>query len=40
VNVAVPLSGQSTLRLVVTDGGDNVYFDHADWAGARFVCGS
>ncbi len=29
-----------TLRLVATNGGDNVNYDHADWADARFVCGA
>jgi len=39
VNMTVSLSGASELRLVVTDAGTGVGFDHADWAGARFVCG-
>jgi hypothetical protein len=39
-NVAVSLSGRTTLRLVVTNGGDDIDSDHADWAGARFVCGT
>jgi glucose/arabinose dehydrogenase len=33
VNVSV--ANKSILRLVVDDGGDGNYFDHADWAGAR-----
>jgi hypothetical protein len=36
VDVAIPAAG--TLRLVVTDGGDNIYWDHADWADARIEC--
>lgn len=35
--VDVPLSGQKSLLLLVTDAGDGVSFDHADWADARFV---
>jgi hypothetical protein len=38
VDVAVT-SGQ-TLRLVATNGGDNIDYDHADWADARFLCGA
>jgi hypothetical protein len=37
-NVAVDISGKQTLRLVVTSGGDNIDYDHADWAGARVKC--
>ncbi|MEU7176783.1 MULTISPECIES: NPCBM/NEW2 domain-containing protein [Streptomyces] len=32
------LTGAETVRLVVTDGGDGVDYDHADWADARFSC--
>ncbi|MFE4867960.1 NPCBM/NEW2 domain-containing protein [Streptomyces sp. NPDC056682] len=39
---AQPLSanvtGAQTIRLVVTDGGDGVDSDHADWGDARVVC--
>jgi len=39
---AQPLSADigdaQTVRLVVTDGGDGVDYDHADWADARFTC--
>ncbi|MHA4814673.1 NPCBM/NEW2 domain-containing protein [Streptomyces aculeolatus] len=39
---AQPLSADigdaQTVRLVVTDGGDGVNYDHADWADARFTC--
>ena len=39
VNVGV--AGTSQLRLVVTDGGDGMSWDHADWAGARVTgCGA
>lgn len=36
--VAVPLAGGSSVRLVVTGGGDGNTYDHADWAGARALC--
>ncbi|WP_245556454.1 NPCBM/NEW2 domain-containing protein [Deinococcus aquatilis] len=36
--ISVNVSGVQTLRLVVTDGGDGVSFDHADWADARVTC--
>ena len=32
---SVPLSGIQKLRLVVTDGGNGNYYDHANWANAR-----
>ncbi|WP_407563506.1 NPCBM/NEW2 domain-containing protein [Streptomyces sp. 184] len=39
---AQPLSADigdaQTVRLVVTDGGDGVNYDHADWADAQFTC--
>jgi glucose/arabinose dehydrogenase len=38
--VDVSTSGVSTLRLVVTPGGSNNWFDHADWGNARFTCGA
>ena len=31
---SVDLTGKNQLRLVVTGGGDNINYDHADWAGA------
>lgn len=34
------LSGAAKLRLVVTDGGDGINYDHTDWADARLVCGN
>jgi len=37
--VSVNVSGRSTLRLVVTRGGDNLDADHADWANAKLNCG-
>ncbi|MER6664036.1 NPCBM/NEW2 domain-containing protein [Amycolatopsis japonica] len=36
--LSVPLSGVQVLDLVVTDGGDGVDSDHADWAGASLRC--
>ncbi len=38
VDVAIPPTA-TQLRLVVGNGGDNINYDHADWAGARLVCG-
>jgi alpha-galactosidase len=35
--VDVDLSGTKTLLLVVTDAGDGIGFDHADWADAQFT---
>jgi alpha-galactosidase len=36
-NIAVNIAGASTLRLVVTDGGDHFGWDHADWGYARIL---
>ena len=30
--IAIDVSGAQQMRLVTTDGGDNINFDHADWA--------
>ena len=38
VPVSVDVSGRDELRLVVTDGGDGIGSDHADWAEARVTC--
>lgn len=38
-DIAVDITGVETLTLRVTDAGDNVYWDHADWADARIECG-
>jgi hypothetical protein len=32
------ISGAQTLKLVVTNGGDNIEFDHGDWADATIDC--
>jgi lysophospholipase L1-like esterase len=32
--ISVSVTGKSTLKLVVTDAGDGINYDHADWAGA------
>ncbi len=37
-NVLVDVTGGNELRLVVNNGGDNPYFDHADWADAKLSC--
>jgi endonuclease YncB( thermonuclease family) len=34
------LAGKNQLQLVVTDAGDGISYDHADWADARVTCGS
>jgi|GEM_PF-1187117 len=36
--MSVPISGVRYLKLVVEDGGDNIYCDHANWARARLAC--
>ncbi|MFH8632051.1 NPCBM/NEW2 domain-containing protein [Streptomyces lydicus] len=36
--VSAPVSGAETVRLVVTDGGDGIDYDHADWGDAKFGC--
>ncbi|MCP9753479.1 alpha-galactosidase [Ferruginibacter sp. HRS2-29] len=33
---SVPLTGVQKIELVVTDGGNGNYYDHADWADAKF----
>ena len=38
VSVAVPLSGQTDFRLIVTNAGNGQNYDHADWASARVTC--
>ena len=39
LRLTADLTGGTTLRLVVTDGGDGITYDHADWADARLACG-
>lgn len=36
--VGASVAGAQTVRLVVTDGGDGIDYDHADWADAAFQC--
>ncbi|HYY11564.1 MAG TPA: NPCBM/NEW2 domain-containing protein [Kineosporiaceae bacterium] len=36
-DVDVDVRNVDTLKLVVTDAGDNLYWDHADWADARVL---
>ena len=36
---SVNVTGKTNLQLVVTNGGDNVNYDHADWADAKLTCG-
>ncbi len=35
--VSVDLTGAHEMTLLVEDGGDNIHYDHADWAGAMLV---
>jgi glucose/arabinose dehydrogenase len=37
-DVAIDISSRSQLRLLVTNGGDNHAYDHADWADAQVAC--
>jgi glucose/arabinose dehydrogenase len=37
-DVAIDISGRSQLQLLVTNGGDNWDYDHADWADAQVYC--
>ena len=37
-SVWVDVNGANELALIVTDGGDNDFYDHADWADARVRC--
>jgi alpha-galactosidase len=37
-SLTADVTGAQTVRLVVTDGGDGIDFDHADWADARLSC--
>jgi alpha-galactosidase len=37
--LAVPTVGVRALELRVTDGRDNINYDHADWGDAQVVCG-
>ncbi len=37
---SVNVTGKSQLELIVNDGGDNVYGDHADWLDAILYCGA
>jgi parallel beta-helix repeat protein len=36
-SINLDVSGKQTLKLVVTNAGDNTSCDHADWAGARLI---
>ncbi|MFI0713412.1 NPCBM/NEW2 domain-containing protein [Streptomyces inhibens] len=36
--VSASVAGAQTVRLVVTDGGDGIDYDHADWGDAKFSC--
>ncbi|HEU5471595.1 MAG TPA: NPCBM/NEW2 domain-containing protein [Actinophytocola sp.] len=36
--ISVDITGRTTLRLTVGNGGDNINFDHADWANPQITC--
>ncbi len=36
-SVNLNITGVNSLKLVVTNGGDNINYDHADWADARVI---
>jgi len=36
--LSVNVTGRNVLRLQVGNGGDNINFDHADWANAQVAC--
>ena len=36
--VTADVTGAQVVRLVVTDGGDGIDSDHADWADAQLTC--
>ena len=36
-SIDLDVSGKNELTLVVTDADNSIYYDHADWAGARLV---
>jgi hypothetical protein len=36
-SLSLNITGIDLLTLIVTDGGDGIDFDHADWAGARVM---
>jgi hypothetical protein len=38
VALSVNLTGATELALIVTDGGDNINYDHGDWAQAQLTC--
>ncbi len=37
-HLSVNTAGRTVLRLAVANGGDNINFDHADWANATVTC--
>jgi len=37
-HLSVNVSARSVLRLSIGNGGDNINFDHADWANAQVTC--
>jgi hypothetical protein len=37
-SLSAGVAGADTLKLVVTNGGDNIDYDHADWANAGVTC--
>jgi alpha-galactosidase len=39
-NINLNVAGKNELKLILTNGGDNIDYDHADWAGAYVFLGS
>ena len=39
VSANVDVTGRTNLQLLVTNGGDNINYDHGDWADAKLTCG-
>ncbi|MFE9883197.1 NPCBM/NEW2 domain-containing protein [Streptomyces sp. NPDC005784] len=40
VHIGADVTGATTLKLVVTDAGDGIQYDHADWGNAELTCGN
>jgi hypothetical protein len=36
--INLPITGKNELKLIVEDGGDGIYGDHANWTDATFLC--
>lgn len=40
LTASAAVTAGATVRLVVTDGGDGISYDHADWGDAKLTCSS